>query len=170
MNYNKYILKLIAYFESLHDGDLTQVGLQPKMCPAGYWTEGYGNVIRTPDGKMLKGKENKELAYKYTTVKTKEDAERQLLGNTDKYAKQVLKECYRLNFKPSENEFSAFISISYNCGIGCLGYIIPRLIRGEKVSDVFGMWNKSGGEVLPGLVIRRASESYFYSTGILKFQ
>jgi lysozyme len=33
-------LDLIKHFESLHDGDLTIVGLQPKMCPAGIWTEG----------------------------------------------------------------------------------------------------------------------------------
>ena len=33
-------IDLIKEFESLHDGDLKQVGLQPKMCPAGIWTEG----------------------------------------------------------------------------------------------------------------------------------
>ena len=32
-------INLIKYFESLHDGDLTEIGLQPKMCPAGIWTE-----------------------------------------------------------------------------------------------------------------------------------
>lgn len=36
---------LIKHYESLHDGDLSRIGLQPKMCPAGYWTEGYGHAI-----------------------------------------------------------------------------------------------------------------------------
>jgi lysozyme len=165
MNYNKEILKLIEHFESLHDGDLNVIGLQPKMCPAGYWTEGYGNVIRDPSGRMLKGKSDKDLAYKYTLVNTKEDAEKQLYENIESYAKKVEKICYRHNFKPNENEFAALISISYNCGTGCLDYIIPRLQNGEQVEKVFGMWNKSAGIVLKGLVIRRASEAYFYRTG-----
>lgn len=51
------------HFESLHDGDLTIIGLQPKMCPAGIWTEGYGNAIVDPlTGKFLKGSENKGRA------------------------------------------------------------------------------------------------------------
>jgi lysozyme len=31
-------IQLIQEFESLHDGDLTMIGLQPKMDPVGIWT------------------------------------------------------------------------------------------------------------------------------------
>ena len=76
-------LELIKKWESLHDGDLKKIGLQPKMCPAGYWTEGYGNVIKDKSGKMLKGIANKELAYSLTTVKTETEASEQLRKNID---------------------------------------------------------------------------------------
>ena len=39
-------IELIKSFESLHDGDLSKIGLQPKMCPAQIWTEGYGRAMR----------------------------------------------------------------------------------------------------------------------------
>lgn len=164
MKLNLKIVEIIKHFESLHDGDLSVIGLQPKMCPAGYWTEGYGNVIKY-NGKMLKGIENKSLAYSLSTIKTEEQATTQLLENIDEYGMQVKNSCYKQNFKPNDNEFSALISISYNCGIGSLDYIIPRIIRSENVDKVFGMWNKSGGEILDGLILRRETEAYFYKTG-----
>lgn len=167
MNLNPKIIEIIKHYESLNDGDLSTIGLQPKMCPAGYWTEGYGNVIQH-NGKMLKGIENKELAYSLSTIKTEREAVDQLIKNIENYGNQVKNSCYRHNFKPDDNEFSALVSLSYNCGIGSLDYIIPRLIKGENVDTVFGMWKKSGGKILNGLVKRRASESYFYRTGEVK--
>ena len=62
-------INLIKYFESLHDGDLTEIGLQPKMCPAGIWTEGYGHAIRDLKGQFFKGKDNKLKAYANSIVK-----------------------------------------------------------------------------------------------------
>lgn len=170
MKLNLKIIELIKHFESLHDGDLNVIGLQPKMCPAGYWTEGYGNVIRGIGGRMLKGEADRDHAYKLTSICTEKDAERQLAENITEYAKQVEKECYKRNFKPNDNEFSALVSLAYNCGIGSMKYVIPRLMRGENADKVFGMWNKSGGKVLKGLIIRRSAEAYFYKTGNLKLK
>ena len=48
-------IELIKEFESLHDGDLSIIGLQPKMCPAGIWTEGYGHAMRDNKGNFIKG-------------------------------------------------------------------------------------------------------------------
>ena len=49
-------IDLIKHFEGLHDGDLKAIGLQPKKCPAGIWTEGYGHTMRDVNGNFLKGK------------------------------------------------------------------------------------------------------------------
>lgn len=38
--------EIVKHYESLHDGDLKQIGLQPKLCPAGIWTQGYGRAMR----------------------------------------------------------------------------------------------------------------------------
>ena len=54
MKIGKEGIDLIKKWESLHDGNLKLIGLQPKMCPAGYWTEGYGNVIKDKKYKINK--------------------------------------------------------------------------------------------------------------------
>ena len=56
-------INLIKEFESLHDGDLSKIGIQPKMDPIGIWTEGYGKAMRGDDGCFLKGKKDKDKAY-----------------------------------------------------------------------------------------------------------
>ena len=48
-------INLIKHFEGLHDGDLKEIGLQPKKCPAGIWTQGYGSAMRDKNGNFLKG-------------------------------------------------------------------------------------------------------------------
>jgi GH24 family phage-related lysozyme (muramidase) len=45
--------KLVKKYEGLHDGDSKQTGLQPKLCPANIWTEGYGRAMFGKDGKFL---------------------------------------------------------------------------------------------------------------------
>jgi GH24 family phage-related lysozyme (muramidase) len=38
-------LQLEEHYESLNDGDLTLIGLQPKMDCCGIWTEGWGHAM-----------------------------------------------------------------------------------------------------------------------------
>ncbi len=52
-------IEIIKRFEGIVDGDPTTVNLDPYLCPAGYWTIGWGHVVRDVYGKMLKGKENR---------------------------------------------------------------------------------------------------------------
>ena len=40
--------KLVKYCESLHDGNLSIMGLQPKPCPSGVYTTGWGHAIVDP--------------------------------------------------------------------------------------------------------------------------
>jgi len=39
---------LIKAFEGLRDGDPTSIRLDPYLCPAGYWTIGWGHVVLDP--------------------------------------------------------------------------------------------------------------------------
>ena len=82
---NKIGIELIKSFESLHDGDLKIIGLQPKMDPVGIWTEGYGRVVRDKKGNMVEGSENRALAYSLATIKTKQEAEAALLQDLNIY-------------------------------------------------------------------------------------
>lgn len=159
-------LELIKYYESLHDGDLTLIGLQPKMCPASIWTEGYGEVILY-NGKPLKGEENKELAYKLSTIKTKEDAENKLKNTIVKFEKQI----DSLNLQLKQNEFDALVSFIYNLGFGSLqkSTLLKRIKEKQgDIEEAFLMWNKCGGKELKGLTKRRLSESKLFLDNILE--
>lgn len=159
-------INLIKDAESLHDGDLKMIGLQPKMCPAGYWTEGYGNVILGSDGKMLKGKANKALAYKLSTVKNEAQALKQLYNNVNnKYG--VFVDSLGLNL--NQNQFDALTSFAYNCGKDALrtSTLLKRIKAKASDKDItaaFAMFNKSDGKVMPGLVKRRREEAKLFLT------
>lgn len=146
-------IELIKYFESLHDGDLSEIGLQPKMCPAGIWTEGYGEVIYYK-GKPLKGKENKDLAYSLSTIKTEKEAEERLLKSLVQRERYVAGKC---KVSLTQNQFDALVSHVYNTGgSDRLFWLINEGL------DCEDWWTKhyitAGGEVLPGLVRRRKIE------------
>jgi hypothetical protein len=51
--------QLIKHYESLHDGDLSAIGLQPKMDSLGIWTEGWGSVVYDGNNRVIRGIENK---------------------------------------------------------------------------------------------------------------
>lgn len=170
---NKSTLDLIKGFESLHDGDLSEVGLQPKLDPIGIWTEGYGRAMIDPrTKKFLMGSMNKNYAKSISTIKTEEDAIKALDEDLVKYsntAKIALSEKYwnMLN----DNQKGALTSFVYNCGIGNPAYKIFQNIRlyfDNKFSknDLVEYWcdsiirAKKNGKliVLEGLKRRRKAE------------
>jgi len=98
-------IELIKNFETLHDGDLSLIGLQPKMCPAGIWTEGYGHAILDKTGKQIKGAKNKYLAYDYSIAYTESEAETLLADDLGSVEKQI----NRLNLYCTQDQFDAII-------------------------------------------------------------
>lgn len=128
---NKATLDLIKSFESLHDGDLSKVGLQPKLDPIGIWTEGYGRAMIDPrTKKFLTGAINKKYAESIATITTEEEAINALNEDLIKYstaAKNALTEPLwnRLN----DNQKGALTSFVYNCGTGNPPYRIFPNIR-----------------------------------------
>lgn len=169
-----FAIQLIKHYESLHDGDLKLIGLQPKMCPAGVWTMGYGRAIIDPKtGRMLNKPEDKALAYQLYHTITTEDAEKFLLEDLNRFAISI-----QASMKCSINEaqFGACVSLSYNIGIGNFTKSsVVRLIRTNKLheaADAFLMWNKvrlNGSlKELRGLTARRQSERHLFLTGEFK--
>lgn len=160
-------IELIKHFESLHDGDLHLIGLQPKMCPAGYWTEGWGRLVLDEKGNRISGIGNKEKAYRYSKIKTERQAEIALLEDVAIRESMVLS----LRLPINQNQFDALVSFVYNVGFERLkGSTLLRIAR-INVDDVsigteFAKYNKGrvNGRlvVLPGLVRRRAAETKMY--------
>jgi lysozyme len=170
MEISENLVKLVSHYESLHDGDLKQIGLQPKMCPAGFWTEGYGRVILDKDGTMLKGATNRLKAYKLSVIKTPEQAIIALGEDLADYAQRV--DSLQLQLEPNQRD--AMISFAYNVGFNALKKSsLLKLVRlnapAGEIDKAFRSWNKASGKVLPGLVARRTSEAYLYIFNQVKF-
>lgn len=162
MRTSKTGIDLIKHFEGLHDGDLHVIGLQPKMCPAGIWTEGYGRAMRDDKGKFIKGAENKKLAYSRITIKTEAQAEKALQEDLPSYERLVI-----INSKRSlsQNEFDALVSHRYNTGGS---KTLAEMVNSENI--LLKPWWIShyimgGGKVLKGLVERRKAEAKLYFFG-----
>lgn len=162
MKTSKKGIDLIKEFESLHDGDLTQIGLQPKMCPAGVWTEGYGHAIRDAKGNFVKGKLNKALAYSLAKIKTVEDAERVLAVDLSVFEVVVSRKVHRLI---SQNQFDALVSHTMNTGGSSTTFDMVNDMNTKP--EVLRQWWENhylmgNGIVLPGLIRRRKAEVKLY--------
>lgn len=161
--------QLIHHFEGIHDGDLTQIGLQPKMDCSGYWTEGWGHLMLI-NGKPIKGEENKELAYNNISIHNLDEAEKIFLVDITSFENNI----NALGYSQNQGQFDAQVAFIYNCGYKAfLGSTLCAKIKAKAQSKAielsFLMWNKSCGEVLDGLIARRMTESVLFNTGNLLF-
>ncbi len=162
------------HFESLHDGDLTMIGLQPKMCPAGIWTEGYGNAIIDPaTGRFLTGEKDKGRASLLSDIYDEPGAEKQLAKNLLRYSAKALRVCDSLNMKFDDDKFSALVSFTYNLGAGALKNMLTYYKNGMPADKAFLLYRfatvNGVKKELPGLVRRRKSEAWLFATGAVKF-
>ena len=171
MNTSDLGIELIKHYESLHDGDLRKIDLQPKQCPAGIWTVGYGHALKDINGKWLKGvngyRRMLEIYPDLETI-TEEEADDLLKEDLEEYENKI--NSLNLNFQ--QNQFDSLVSFIFNCGFNALlSSTLLRRIKDKKgdIKEAFLMWNKSEGKELLGLTRRRNSESTLYLTGKLQF-
>jgi lysozyme len=151
-------VNIIKRFESLHDGDLTLIGLQPKMCPRGIWTAGYGRALRGRDGKFLVGKKDKEEAYKVNTIDNEAEANAALMEDLRVFERIVMS---KIKVPLAQKQFDALVSHTYNTGGSDTLF---KLINRRAPEDQIRRWFEtkyvtSGGVRLRGLVNRRKAES-----------
>lgn len=154
---------LVKHFESLHDGDLTTIGLQPKLCPTGYWTEGYGHVIIGPDKKPLTWKTPYKSALAHSTIKTESDALRVLAEDLAIRSATVKR---FVTVRLTQCQFDALVSFQYNVGALGTSTLLTELNRGKwnLAAQNFNRWvwgtdPATGQKVeLAGLKRRRKAE------------
>ena len=158
--------EIIKHYESIHDGDLKQIGLQPKMDPVGIWTEGWGHAMRDANGEFIKGKENFRAALKLSSIHTVEDADKKLEVDT---ASVLLTIHRKIKIELNESQLEALTSFIYNTGgsetlfslINCQSMLLYdwwccHYITGQGIK-------------LTGLVYRRKSEAMQFTKGIVQF-
>ena len=170
-------LNVIKHYESLHDGNLKKIGLQPKMCPSGFWTIGYGHLVTDINGKPYEGKESYERMIKdHPEVETITELKAvELLDIDCDFREGIIN---RMNLNLSQCQFDSQVSLLYNIGAGqysnstvlrLLKTMNPTIYYTKAIEDAILAWKKSKGQVLPGLVARRKTEAYLFKTGEVKF-
>ena len=136
-------IALIKSFEGCH---LTAYKCVPTET---YWTIGWGHY----------GADVKE-GMKITQV----EADRMFLEDIKHYENYVNNKSYvPLTDSLNQNQFDALVSFCYNCGCGNL----KKLCTGKTLDQIardIPLYNKSGGNVLKGLVRRRAEEVELFNT------
>lgn len=141
-------LALIKSFEGLE--------LTAYLCPAKVWTIGYGSTgPHVKPGMTITPGEAERLLRK--DLERFEHGVDVLMGDTP----------------TTDNQFSAMVSLAFNIGFGDPARNIPgfktstvlkrhRLGNRIGAARAFEMWNRGGGQILKGLIRRRAAEAKLY--------
>lgn len=156
-------LNLIKKWEGIHDGDLKQIGLQPKMDPVGIWTEGYGRAMRKPDGNFAKDIKDKKWAYDNITISSEKEAEEALKVDIRPVERLVIS---KIKVPLNQNQFDALVTLFYNIGFSTT---LTKLINSKaSKSTIYDWWTthyvtgQGNPKPLPGLVERRKEEATLF--------
>lgn len=119
----------------------------PYLCPAGYWTIGYGHVMPKHEPMQLT------------------ESEASLLLMADMRCAEVA--VTRLIQAPlTQSQFDALVSFTFNLGGGALQRsTLRRKVNREEHQEIpaeFQKWVFAGGKRLSGLVARRKAEVRLY--------
>lgn len=113
----------------------------PYICPAGYWTIGYGRLCK-PDHPPI----------------TEEEGETFLRQDLRTALNATLRYCPVLSTEP-EDRLAAIVDFTFNLGAGRLQTSTLRRRVNERdwesAARELRRWVYGGGKVLPGLVARR---------------
>ena len=117
----------------------------PYICPAGFWTIGFGHLCE-PNHPPI----------------TEEEAEDYLAQDLQTALRATLRYCPVLATE-SEGRISAIVDFTFNLGVGRLQTsTLRRRINQRDWSSAgteLGRWVRGGGRILPGLVARRQAEA-----------
>lgn len=162
-NINKAV-DLIKRFEGICDGDPTTANLDPYLCPAGYWTIGWGHVVRDAYGNTFKGKETKKQAKSiYPNGITMAEAEALLYDDVKKSSAFVDE---KVSVEVTDEQFCALVSFAFNVGAGAFNRSsLLRLLNEGKYDQVpiqLSKWIKVNGRPSRGLITRRKAEAQLW--------
>lgn len=131
------------YLIKQHEG----LRLEAYRCPAGIYTIGYGHTAGVRRGDVIDERRAEQL----------------LADDLKKFEAVVNRECPGIN----QNQFDALVSFTFNLGEtnlrkSTLLKCVKANPNNPNIRTEFLRWNKSKGEVLPGLIRRRKAEADLY--------
>lgn len=122
----------------------TEIAAVPYVCPAGFWTIGYGHLC----------------AQDHPPI-TQEEAEAYLAQDLVTALSATLRYCPVLATEP-EQRLAAIVDFAFNLGAGRLQASTLRRRINQRdwvaAAQELRRWVYGGGRILPGLVTRRESE------------
>ncbi len=138
-------IDLAKRFEGFHRVPKHDLGrAYPYICPAGYWTIGYGRLC-DPQHPPI----------------SKNDGEAYLLQDLGIAMTAALRYCPVLATEP-ESRLAAIVDFTFNLGAGRLQTSTLRRRMNQRdwpgAASELRRWVYGGGRVLPGLVARREAE------------
>lgn len=122
----------------------------PYLCPAGYWTVGYGHVIKPHEdfSRGISVQEAEKLLRRDVLI-----AQNSVLRN--------------ISVPLTDSQYSALVSFTFNLGGGALQRsTLRRKVNAglnDEVPAEFMRWVFAGGKKLRGLVLRRQAEAALYA-------
>ena len=121
-----------------------EITVIPYICPAGYWTIGYGHLCDPKHPPIAEAEAEVYLARDLQTA----------LAATLRYCPVLARE--------AEGRLAAIVDFTFNLGAGRLqtSTLRRRINQRDWQAAAFelGRWVRGGGRVLPGLVARRQAE------------
>ena len=131
----------------------TEIAAVPYVCPAGFWTIGYGHLCTQNHPPI-----------------TQDEAEAYLAQDLVKALNATLRYCPVLATEP-EGRLAAIVDFTFNLGAGRLQTSTLRRRVNQRdwvaVGQELRRWVYGGGKVLPGLATRREAEmAFLYERGI----
>ncbi|WP_459190545.1 lysozyme [Ralstonia pseudosolanacearum] len=138
-------IALAKRFEGFHRvARVDPTRAQPYVCPAGYWTIGYGHLCDPTHSPIAQAQAEVYLAADLVTA----------LNATLRY-------CPVLAIEP-EGRLAAIVDFTFNLGAGRLQTSTLRRRINQRdwvaVANELRRWVYGGGKVLPGLAARREAE------------
>ena len=138
-------IELAKRFEGFHRVARADLGrAQPYICPAGYWTIGYGHLCDRKHPPITEAEAEVYLARDLQSA----------LAATLRYCPVLVTE--------SEGRLAAIVDFTFNLGAGRLQTSTLRRRINQRdwaaAATELRRWVYGGGKVLPGLVARRAAE------------
>lgn len=145
------LLELVKHFEGFHRRVVSRdtVSAVPYVCPAGYWTIGYGHLCEEDHPPV-----------------TEEQATEYLDADLD-VARNAVARYIKVALSPEQED--ALVSWTFNLGAGRLrGSTLRKVINRGELSEApnqMRRWVYGGGVKLPGLVLRREAEAALWEAG-----
>ena len=123
----------------------TEITAIPYVCPAGFWTIGYGHLCDPNHPPITEGEAEVYLAHELQTA----------LAATLRYCPVLITE--------PEGRLAAIVDFTFNLGAGRLQTSALRRRVNQRdwvaATQELRRWVYGGGKVLPGLVTRRLTEA-----------